>query len=75
MSVILESIMSPIAPAGRSDLPLLDALDHRILAELQADASLNNVALARRVHASAPTCLRRETTARYSSRRWVSSSK
>ena len=51
--------MSPIAPAGRSDLPLLDALDHRILAELQADASLNNVALARRVHASAPTCLRR----------------
>ena len=51
--------MSPIAPAGRSDLPLLDALDHRILAELQADASLTNVELARRVHASAPTCLRR----------------
>lgn len=51
--------MSPIAPAGRSDLPLLDALDHRILAELQADASQNNVELARRVHASAPTCLRR----------------
>lgn len=37
----------------------LDALDHRILAELQADASLNNVELAGRVHASAPTCLRR----------------
>lgn len=51
--------MSPIAPAARSDLPLLDALDHRILAELQADASLTNVELARRVHASAPTCLRR----------------
>ncbi len=37
----------------------LDALDHRILAEMQRDAALSNVDLAARVHASAPTCLRR----------------
>jgi len=37
----------------------LDDLDRRILAVLQEDASLSNVALAQRVHASAPTCLRR----------------
>jgi Lrp/AsnC family leucine-responsive transcriptional regulator len=41
------------------DLPHLDELDHRILAQLQADASLNNQELAERVHASPPTCLRR----------------
>ena len=44
------------APAGPVSL---DALDHRILDALQVDASLTNLALARRVHASAPTCLRR----------------
>lgn len=37
----------------------LDELDRRILAALQADASLTNLALAERVHASPPTCLRR----------------
>jgi Lrp/AsnC family transcriptional regulator, leucine-responsive regulatory protein len=37
----------------------LDDLDRRILSELQTDASLTNLALAIRVHASAPTCLRR----------------
>jgi len=37
----------------------LDDLDRRILAVLQADASLTNQALAARVHASPPTCLRR----------------
>lgn len=37
----------------------LDELDRRILQELQTDASLTNHALAQRVHASAPTCLRR----------------
>ena len=39
--------------------PPLDDLDRRLLAVLQDDASLSNVELARRVHASAPTCLRR----------------
>jgi Lrp/AsnC family leucine-responsive transcriptional regulator len=39
--------------------PVLDDLDRRILAVIQEDASLSNVALAQRVHASAPTCLRR----------------
>src|SRR5208282_6819757 len=37
----------------------LDALDERILAQLQVDASLTNADLAQRVHASAPTCMRR----------------
>lgn len=37
----------------------LDELDKRILQQLQKDASLSNHELALRVHASAPTCLRR----------------
>lgn len=37
----------------------LDDLDLRILNVLQSDASLTNQALAERVHASPPTCLRR----------------
>lgn len=39
--------------------PLLDALDWQILAELQADSSLTNVELARRVGLTPPPCLRR----------------
>lgn len=38
---------------------MLDEIDRRILNVLQADASLNNNALAARVHVSPPTCLRR----------------
>jgi len=38
---------------------LLDELDRRILNQLQQNASLSNTALARLVHTSAPTCLRR----------------
>ncbi len=37
----------------------MDELDRRILAVLQEDASMTNQELAARVHASAPTCLRR----------------
>jgi len=37
----------------------MDELDKRILQQLQKDASLTNHELALRVHASAPTCLRR----------------
>lgn len=37
----------------------LDAIDWRILKELQADASLTNVALASRVGITPPPCLRR----------------
>jgi Lrp/AsnC family transcriptional regulator, leucine-responsive regulatory protein len=37
----------------------LDAVDLRILRELQLDASLSNVALARRVHLSPSPCLAR----------------
>jgi Lrp/AsnC family leucine-responsive transcriptional regulator len=42
------------------ELPIpLDDLDRRILQQLQSDASLTNHALAAKVHASPPTCLRR----------------
>ena len=37
----------------------LDDLDLRILDQLQIDASVTNQALAERVHASPPTCMRR----------------
>lgn len=37
----------------------LDAIDWKILAELQADGRITNVELARRVGVSAPPCLRR----------------
>lgn len=46
------------APAGAS-LPELDRIDRAILRQLQRDASLSNVALAEKVHLSAPACLRR----------------
>ena len=43
-----------------SDSPiLLDDVDRRILNALQVDASQTNSELARAVHVSAPTCLRR----------------
>lgn len=42
-----------------STLQALDDLDFRILDHIQRDNSLTNQDLARAVHASAPTCLRR----------------
>ena len=42
-----------------TDLPLLDAIDRRILMELQGDGRMTNVELARRAGISAPPCLRR----------------
>ena len=44
-------------PADRRRI--LDAIDRRILAELQADGRITNVELARRAGISAPPCLRR----------------
>lgn len=41
------------------DARLPDAIDRRILAELQADGRITNVALAGRAGISAPACLRR----------------
>ena len=41
------------------DSPVLDAIDRRILSELQADGRMTNVELARRAGISAPPCLRR----------------
>lgn len=41
------------------ELSELDQTDLLLLAALQEDASLSNVALAERVHVSPPTCLRR----------------
>ena len=40
-------------------LPEIDAIDRRILAELQEDGRMTNVELARRAGISAPPCLRR----------------
>jgi Lrp/AsnC family transcriptional regulator, leucine-responsive regulatory protein len=42
-----------------NESPTLDAIDLRILAALQSDASRSNQALAALVHVSPPTCLRR----------------
>ena len=42
-----------------TDTTDLDAIDRRILAELQADGRMTNVELARRAGISAPPCLRR----------------
>lgn len=41
------------------DTQMLDAIDRRILAELQEDGRMTNVELARRAGISAPPCLRR----------------
>lgn len=41
------------------EAPALDAIDRRILAELQTDGRMTNVELARRAGISAPPCLRR----------------
>jgi DNA-binding Lrp family transcriptional regulator len=41
------------------ELPEIDAIDRRILAELQQDGRMTNVDLARRAGISAPPCLRR----------------
>lgn len=43
-------------------MPKLDAIDRKILAELQADGRMTNVDLARHVGISAPPCLRRVRT-------------
>jgi DNA-binding Lrp family transcriptional regulator len=42
-----------------TDAPILDAIDRRILAELQIDGRMTNVELASRAGISAPPCLRR----------------
>ncbi|MEO9189964.1 MAG: Lrp/AsnC family transcriptional regulator [Acetobacteraceae bacterium] len=42
-----------------AESPQLDAIDRRILSELQADGRMTNVELARRAGISAPPCLRR----------------
>jgi DNA-binding Lrp family transcriptional regulator len=50
-----HSMKSPLG----DDTPVLDAIDRRILSELQADGRMTNVELARRSGISAPPCLRR----------------
>ncbi len=44
---------------GGSLLPELDAIDRRILSELQRDGRMTNVELAKRAEITAPPCLRR----------------
>jgi DNA-binding Lrp family transcriptional regulator len=50
---------TPSTPAGSDVKADLDAIDWKILKELQADGRMTNVELARRVGISAPPCLRR----------------
>lgn len=45
--------------SNNTELPVLDAIDRRILAELQQDGRMTNVELASRAGISAPPCLRR----------------
>ncbi|HET6184045.1 MAG TPA: Lrp/AsnC family transcriptional regulator [Acetobacteraceae bacterium] len=45
--------------APDEETPILDAIDRRILIELQGDGRMTNVELARRAGISAPPCLRR----------------
>jgi DNA-binding Lrp family transcriptional regulator len=52
-TIKVRSKDAPAEPAG------IDRTDRAILRQLQRDASLSNVALAARVHLSAPACLRR----------------
>lgn len=49
---------SPASPSALRK-PSIDRTDRAILRQLQRDASLSNVALAAKVHLSAPACLRR----------------
>src|SRR5919107_385115 len=51
---LVRPCMSGVTVRGR-----LDSIDWAILKELQADGSITNVELARRVGLSAPPCLRR----------------
>lgn len=56
----LPRTVPPNVPNCEVAVPIrLDAIDRRILAELQADGRMTNVELARRVGISAPPCLRR----------------
>ena len=49
-----------VDPREENDVPAsLDAIDRKILKELQDDGRMTNVELARRVGISAPPCLRR----------------
>ena len=48
-----------VSVPGRLDAHHLDAIDWKILSELQGDGRMTNVELARRVGISAPPCLRR----------------
>ena len=45
--------------ADTTELPEIDAIDRRILSELQEDGRMTNVELAKRAGISAPPCLRR----------------
>ncbi len=57
--------IAPLTPALErmrappAETQMLDAIDRRILAELQANGRITNVELARRAGISAPPCLRR----------------
>jgi DNA-binding Lrp family transcriptional regulator len=59
----------PIAPEANTLSGNLDSIDLQLLAILQANASLSNIALADKLRISAPTCLRR--TKRLQQEGWI----
>jgi DNA-binding Lrp family transcriptional regulator len=56
---LLTDNVERMTKADSTELPEIDAIDRRILAELQEDGRMTNVELARRAGISAPPCLRR----------------
>src|ERR1700678_3910731 len=54
-----RQVKAPRMKTSTHETPILDAIDRRILSELQADGRMTNVELARRAGISAPPCLRR----------------
>jgi DNA-binding Lrp family transcriptional regulator len=67
--VIYEIIFTNMSSEFRNLSGTLDATDLKLLALLQADASISNIALANKLRISAPTCLRR--TKRLQQEGWI----
>jgi DNA-binding Lrp family transcriptional regulator len=57
--IFRETAAPETSMKSQSSDTVLDAIDRRILSELQADGRMTNVELARRAGISAPPCLRR----------------
>jgi Lrp/AsnC family leucine-responsive transcriptional regulator len=67
--IFIEIIDMSITPEANTLSGNLDSIDLQLLAILQANASLSNIALADKLRISAPTCLRR--TKRLQQEGWI----